>query len=221
MKLDSTLASPSSALLAAAVVTCSFAATAVGEASLWIFPDSSYPEALGDDYASDPVYVGDDPDPWLTDSYVLEEEGDLILDVYNHGRGKGDRSAYGATLIVAVNDVDLFMDGVLVVEDGPLIFLGPGDFAEGSPSLPCSGEALPGHGVYTTAFAEIPLGDIAADEIVQIDMSLGGDLGLLVHFDVVATGIRGRRGCVNLHNPFSHDTTLKDPGGGLPTLPSS
>ncbi len=195
-----------------------FVGTVHGEASLWLFPDSALPGALTDDYNQDPTYVGADQDPWLSESYVISEDG-FILDVYNHGRGAGDNTAYSVQLIVAVEALEEFYSATI---DG--VSLTPASFTYGTPSYSCSGRNIPYHGVFPTYNTTIDLGDIAQDEIRQVSVEVSGTENLRVHFDAYGEGYTTRtRGkkittrCYDVFNPFSHDVTLLGTGGQEPT----
>ena len=158
------------------------------EASLWLFPHSSIDLALTDQYDTDPAYVGEDENPWFTESYVVGT-GPFTLDVYNHGRGSGDNTAYGVKLIVAVNEASMVTSGTI---GGTTITAA--SFSFGYPSYSCSDRDIPSHGVFPTWYTEIPVGDIAQNEYEQIEIDIAGDPdNLLIHFDAYGEGQRTKK----------------------------
>ncbi len=205
-------------LVVSCVLCVLFASNARAEASLWLFPDSALPDALTDAYAQNPAYVGEDADPWLTESWVVFG-GDFLLDVYNHGRGAGDNTAYGVQLLVAIDDIGEFEGGTV---DG--VDLSPTSFTYGLPTFSCSGRSIPSHGVYPTYYTVIDLGNLAAEDLRQVEVALSGTEALRVHFDSFAEGIVVKKQgktkittCTDLFNPFSHDLT--NIGGGIEPPP--
>lgn len=190
------------------------------EASLWLFPDSSIDLALTDQYDTDPAYVGEDENPWFTESYVVGS-GPFTLDVYNHGRGSGDNTAYGVKLIIAVNEASLVTAGTIGSTT-----ITSSSFTFGMPSYSCSGRDVPRHGVLPTWHTEIPVGDIDQNEYAQVAIDIAGDPdNLLVHFDAYGEGMRTKKkgkttttSCYDVFNPFSHDVTQT--GGGVAPPPA-
>jgi uncharacterized repeat protein (TIGR01451 family) len=131
--------------------------------------------------------------------------------VENVGTGNGDNTAYGAQLIVAVNDPSLVTDLTVNIDGTPTQLTGT--FTEmGLPPLPCSGSTIPPHGVYPAWYVMLELGDIPAGHAVVIQANVLGDPGFEVHFDAVAQGTKqtGRSTkCYDVVNPSAHDVTVR------------
>ena len=183
-----------------------------------MFPDEALPEALTDDYAQHPLYVGaDEADPWVSESWVVTDR-EFVLDVYNHSRGQGDKTAYDVSLVVSVENIDELTAATV---DGQA--LTPEDFTQGRPAYPCSGRRMPRHGVFETWYVLVPIGDIDEDAIRNVPVLFEGTSDLRVHFDVVGEKRGTRRSsrrcsdpeptCKDLGNPFSHDVTIDEEEG--------
>ena len=171
---------------------------------LWLFPHQALPEALTDAYAQHPLYQGADPDPWMSESFVVDGAS-FVLDVYNHARKRGGKSVRDVQLVVVLETLEGFEGGTV---GGTT--LTPDDFRRGRPKLPCNDRRLPRHGVFNAWFATVALGNLPPREIRQVPIDLTAGAGARVHFDVMGryTKRRGcRRVCRNVTNPFSHDVT--------------
>ena len=179
-------------IIFAAVTAAPVAAEA--SAKLWLYPDSDDP-AAGGHVVTDPAFT---------------------LNIENRGSGNGDNTAYGAILLVAVNDLALLTDVSLALSTGTTT-LDPTAFGDGLPTFDCDGKTVPPHGVYPTSFAEIGLGDIAEGETIAAGVVINGSEGLEVHFDVKAVSYRQagpNLKCSNVFNPPGHDVTVVFEGSG-------
>jgi hypothetical protein len=180
--------------LVSVAVLLAFVSMVHAEASLWLFPQNGG------------SYVDQNNDPWLHESYVVGPE-DFTLEIYNHGRGKGDNSAEDVVLIVAVKDPDSFDSAVVNgIPLDPLIY--------GSPVF-SSGKEIAPHGVFPTWYAEVPIRDIPEDGTLAIPIYIQGDEDLMVHFDAYGVGTASGKGknkgseiSYDVHNPYSHDLTV-------------
>ena len=148
-------------------------------------------------------YIGSDPDPWLTDSWVAQvQEFDVVL---TNTSGFPVDSLF---LLVTIPAEYLDVPGwYLQVDDRILV---ADDFAQGSTSE--YGFDGGSHGVYppsgTGVFYPCPLpGELASDESrsVHVTTWTGDAAGFRVHFD---------GGSTRLWSPPSHDVTVMPPVGG-------
>ncbi len=185
----------------------------------------------------DDTYVGDDPDPWITDSWVITVTGDFAsfgLRIVN----RHSSQAYDLNLRVAINDASLLNSISLEIIQGDNVgdseVFGPRDFGIGTPTL-SNGKLFPGHGVYPTAFASFgiggagPLGDPTNTVIIGIAVDGAFTEGLKVHFDAdgwtllpdddddgpdsddIQVILNDEGGETNVRNPNSADTTVEIP----------
>jgi len=182
------------ALAFAAVMAMAQSAGAAG--TLWLYPDSEDPSQGG---------------------HVVTT-GSFVLNLENRGTGGGDTTAYDVFLVLAVDDPQLLTGGTLGLPDGTTVTLDSGALGFGTPVLPCSGRDFPRHGVYPAYFGAFLVGDLAADEVVQIAVDLQGEDGLHAHFDAYGIGYRevaGETRCYDASNPPGHDVevVLGDGGG--------
>jgi uncharacterized repeat protein (TIGR01451 family) len=145
--------------------------------------------------------------------------GDFTLVVENRAKASGKdekNTAQEVQLVVAVNDPDLIANLALAAHsDGSPIDLG--NWAHGTPVLPCSEKPMPRHGVYPAVHALAALGDLGGGERIEIDVTVDGEPGLRVHFDAIAiawknTG-KGPK-CSDVSNPAGHDVTVGERPGG-------
>lgn len=173
------------------LMLCAGLASAAGP-KLWLYPDTDSPRQGG---------------------HVVEP-GTFTLYVENRGGGgNADSTAYGVQLVVAVAD-----PGAVSTLEVATAAIDPAGEAFGTPPLPCSDRPMPRHGVYPAAYTLVDLGDLAAGNRFELEVSATGSDGLEVHFDALATGMRttgqGTR-CYDVVNPSGHDVTVADrPGGG-------
>jgi uncharacterized repeat protein (TIGR01451 family) len=149
--------------------------------------------------------------------------GTFTLVIENRGNGSGDTTAYGVTLVVAVEDPDAVDTVELVHESGNSVAVDLEGMEQGTPTLLCSHKPMPRHGVYPAAYTLVVLkvltgfGDLADGESVEIEVTVGGQDNLRVHFDAMATGLKqnpqGEK-CFDISNPSGHDVTVANRQGG-------
>ena len=135
--------------------------------------------------------IGEDPDPWLTDSCVTFDT-QFTLNVTN--RDKNEDSHHTTLLVALNNDPSL----ITVKIDNNLVT----GYINGSPDFKGFGK----HGVYPTLFAEYDIGFLAKDggfKTVEVNITPSGPDDM-VHFDAVGFDVDGN---FILKNPFSHDVT--------------
>ncbi|MCG6963480.1 MAG: choice-of-anchor N protein [Acidobacteria bacterium] len=168
---------------------------AAAEGSLWLYPEGA--TSAGGHVVTEPSFT---------------------LDISNRGHGNGDNTAYGTTLIVSANDPTLMTGATLTMADGTVITIDPAAMEHGTPTLPCSGRDLPRHGIFPAYYTEVTIGDLAAGQVVPVEVEVDGASGLAVHFDATATGVKTRHDvteCTDLFTPFGHDVSqvFGEPGG--------
>ena len=168
--------------------------TSEAKTQLWLYPVSDDPRAGG--------------------HVVTDDMFTLIVE--NRGTKEGD-TASDVSLVVAVNDKALFGGVTLIWPDGEVTSIVAADLQFGTPTLPCDGKDVPGHGVFPADFTTTSVfNDDSADEIepggrVVIEVEVVGDDGLEVHFDAIASGqrVRGQTEvCFGVVNPSGHDVTV-------------
>jgi uncharacterized repeat protein (TIGR01451 family) len=140
------------------------------------------------------------------------DPGIFTLVVENVGNGNGDNTAYGVSLVVAVNDPSLLTEVTLIIEGGASVSLVGAPFETGIPTMPCSGSTIPPHGTYPAQFTTVELFDIAPGQSVVIEASVQGESGFELHFDATARGVKqaGRsEKCYDVVNPSGHDVTVR------------
>ncbi len=137
----------------------------------------------------------------------------FVLTVVNDGNGGGDNMAHDVQLVIAVPDPSLLTEVMVTFPDTSAVVITADQLTDGSPEFPCTGRQMPPHGVYPAAFTTVPLGDIAQDESVALDISYTGLEGLVVHFDAMAMGYKNNGDCRDVYNPFGHDVTAMILGG--------
>lgn len=186
------------AALAAVVVALSLTAvpaTCDATAKLWLYPDTDDPRRGG---------------------HVVEEAAfTLVVENVGGGGKDADNTAYGAALIVAVNDLSLL--GSVLLDGAPVAF----EFY-GVPVTPCTESSIPPHGRYPSDYGLVALGDIAEGDEVAIEVEFDGSSGLEVHFDAVAYGNREKKEtveCYGVVNPSGHHVTAIVPADVEPTCP--
>ena len=168
--------------------------TSDAKTQLWLYPDTDDPRAGG--------HV-------VTDSV-------FTLVVENRGSGDDDTATL-VSLVVAVNNPDLLSSITLDWPDGSTTITVVEDLQFGTPTRPCDGKDVPGHGVYPADFTTVSIANAdSIDEIepggtVVIEVEIVGDDGLEVHFDVIAEGHKVKRDtsvCYGVVNPSGHDVTV-------------
>lgn len=186
-------------ILRRAVLTLAFlgliSTFAVAEGSLWLYPEGA--TRAGGHVVTEPSFT---------------------LDIANRGHGNGDNTAYGTTLIVSANDPTLMTGATLTMADGTVVTIDPTAMELGTPTLPCSSRPVPPHGIYPAYYTEVTIGDLAAGEVVPVQVEVDGSTGLSVHFDATASGVKTRHDvteCTDLMTPFGHDVSqvFGEPGG--------
>lgn len=112
-------------------------------------------------YATDSIYIGDNPDPWIEYSYVVYSGPTSSISVNITVKNfKGDRSVYQIVLLIVTNNTDVIspIDGIVI--NGSLVTLswilgpdptGPPMYTDPGPPPPPTGTYLgdmPAHGIY-------------------------------------------------------------------------
>lgn len=111
-------------------------------------------------YASDSTYVGEDPDPWITESYVVYSVSTSSISVnITVENFKGDRDVHQIVLIIATNNTgvidSIHFNGSSVPiswVDGPATN-GPPMYTDPGPIGGIYLGRLPPHGIYNDATA--------------------------------------------------------------------
>jgi uncharacterized repeat protein (TIGR01451 family) len=144
-------------------------------------------------------------------------------------RGTADNDAVSlVSLVVAVNDSSLLGGVTLTWPDGTVTPVDADGLQYGTPTIPCDGNRVPGHGVYPTDFTTVPalnedsLQEIEAGGQIEIQVEVVGDDGLEVHFDAIAQGTKIKRGaevCYGVVNPSGHCVTVIFGDGGATECP--
>ena len=172
------------------------APAAQADTQLWLYPEGDTPRAGGH----------------------IVDTGSFTLQVANRGGGNStDNIAHDVFLAIAVNDPALLTGATFELPGDKVASIDRAALQRGSPSLQCSERALPPHGEYPAFFTTVPIGDIAAGEVVAIAVEIGGADGLRVHFDAGGIGFKqvGRTvKCFDISNPFGHDVTVVLGNGG-------
>ena len=181
-----------------ALTTLALVSTAprVSEAktTLWLFPESENPRA----------------------GHHVVTDGEFTLIVQNRATGEHDGATL-VSLVVAVNDSSLLGGVTLTWPDGTVTTVDADGLQYGTPTIPCDGKRVPGHGIYPTDFTTDPAhnGDggqeIEPGEQIEIGVEVTGDDGLEVHFDAIAQGTKIKRGaevCYGVVNPSGHCVTV-------------
>lgn len=196
-----------------------------------------YPYGDTGDPSMDPDYIATDPDPWVTDSWIITVSGDTAtfgINVTN----RHSYQAYDVRLRVAVNNLSLLTSMSLTITRGdfpnPQTLL-PANFAVGIPSL-TNGANWPKHGVYPTPYSNYSIGGIgplgSSNDTVVISITVQGQFtaGLKVHFDADGwTILDNNRSPIanadpndtNIRNPNSSDTTVQIPSVSSVVLPAA
>ena len=168
--------------------------TSEAKTQLWLYPVSDDPRGGG--------------------HVVTDDMFTLIVE--NRGTKEGD-TASDVSLVVAVNDKALFGGVTLIWPAGEETSIDAGSLQFGTPTLPCDGKDIPGHGVYPADFTTVKVfNDESINHIepggrVMIEVEVVGDDGLEVHFDAIAKGkrVRGQtEACFGVVNPSGHDVTV-------------
>lgn len=163
--------------------------------SLWVYPETGEPRQGG---------------------HVIEP-GTFNLVVENRGGGGGDQTVYGVQLVVSSPDPSVVT--TLEIDGNPVV---PGDAGIGIPALPCSGRGMPPHSVYPAPYSLLDLGDLPADSMFVLEVTVDGGEELETHFDAVGTSFRETGNgpkCSDVVNPSGHDVTVRwdSPGEGEPS----
>ena len=162
---------------------------AVGGANvkLWLYPEGAGPRNGG---------------------YVV---GDGAFTLVVENVGTTEDLAQNLALLIAVNDETLLTSGTVTLPDGEVVDLAGAMFETGIPAMPCTGAAIPRHGVYPTSYLEVPLDDLPGGGIWEIPVNVSGEAHLEVHFDATAEGLKHTGHgdtCYDVVNPSGHDVTL-------------
>lgn len=197
----------------------------VGIARLRVYPEGE----TGDPDVDDSYFLGEDPDPWVTDSWIITVSGNVAsfgINVTN----RHSYIAYDVSLRVPVNDISLLTSITLTVTEGETpgatdTFV-PADFTFGTPTL-SNGASWPSHGIYDAHFVSFFIGDIGIfmtpTDTTVVAVVVEGQFteGLKVHFDADGwTMLDATRSSVivsedthdtNIRNPNSADTTVQIP----------
>lgn len=161
---------------------------------LWLFPDSEDPRS----------------------GHHVVTDGEFTLIVQNRGTADNDAVSL-VSLVVAVNDSSLLGGVTLTWPDGSATTVDAAGLQYGTPTIPCDGNRVPGHGIYPTDFTTVPaLNEDSLQEIepggqIEIQVEVVGDDGLEVHFDAIAQGTKIKRGaevCYGVVNPSGHCVTV-------------
>jgi hypothetical protein len=147
---------------------------------------------------------------------VFEPVFDLA--VLNRDNGNGDTTAYRVQLLVSVPDPSLLASVTIQLGDTSTT-IEPADLEEGTPEYACSGRPVPPHEVYPAWFTVVGLGDILADEQVDMTVTVAGSDGLSVHFEAIGEGVREQGGstvCTDVYAPPGHHVTALVGSGSPP-----
>lgn len=149
--------------------------------------------------------------------------GTFTLVIENRSKDSESNTAHEVNLVVAVADPGAVTALELVYDGGDPVVLDPNGIDEGVPPLPCSGKAMPRHGVYPAAYSLVILddlteiGDLVGGQSVEIEVTVEGEEALRVHFDAIATAWKttgqGPK-CSDVSNPSGHDVTVANRQGG-------
>jgi len=191
-----------------ATLALAAAAPRVSEAktTLWLFPESENPRA----------------------GHHVVTDGEFTLIVQNRGTGENDGASL-VSLVVAVNDPSLLEQVILSWPDESTDTIEPGGLQYGTPTVPCDGKRVPGHGIYPTDFTTVPARNAdGAQEIepggqIEIQVEVVGEDGLEVHFDAIAQGTKIKRGaevCYGVVNPSGHCVTVVFSDAGAADCPN-
>lgn len=154
-------------------------------------------------YASGSTYVQDDPDPWVSWSYVVSSSAtssiSLTMDV-NKTIGAADNDVYEIVLLIATNNTSPIAS--ISVDNNPVSLAWsyfPGEPFNGPPMYsdpgPVGGDplgALPPHGVYNDPAAawveyrsglDLPSGNTKITFSVKIDFTSSNPGKVKIHFD--------------------------------------
>lgn len=138
------------------------------------------------------------------------------LSVINTDSGNGDTTAYRVQLLVSVINPSALTD-IVIELGGMTTTITSDDLAEGTPEYACSGRSVPPHGIYPAYFTAIDLGDILANERVDMSVSVSGDDGVTAHFEAIGEGLRQQGNstvCRDVSAPSGHHVTAVPGGGG-------
>lgn len=228
-------------LLTLAILSCTLALLLVGRT---FAPDEAQKAWLRM-YVDDSTYVGVDPDPWMTESYVVysgpTSSLSINITVTNH---KGTRDVHEIVLFMVTNDTGAISD---ISVNGSLVTLswtygpdstGPSMYADPGASTGTYLGDMPAHGVYNdpaAAWVEYRSGkDLAPKEtpgssmlfMITINFSSSDPGDVKLHFDAYGWIEEGSgKNCVIIDDdldaafsPFSHDITILVPELALPFL---
>lgn len=139
--------------------------------------------------------------------------GEFTLVIENRAKGSGDDTAYEVGLVIAVENLEAVSTLSL---DGEMLALDPGEWDEGTPSLPCGNKPMPRHGVFPSTYTIVDLDDLDGGMSFQITVLVEGTEDLRVHFDAIAHGLKttgqGQK-CFGIANPPGHDVTVANRRG--------
>jgi hypothetical protein len=163
------------------------------------------------------TYIGLDPDPWITESWVLMLSGTTWIFDVNVTQKHNSYSSYDTHLIVALTSDGYSKLSSLTISGGAdgVVEIYAADFTYGTPTYYMY--SVPPHGVFPTWFNDSYLvGDLAPNTsvILSITASFSPDtIGVKMHFDAVGTRVPPppeTEGDVT-HNPESVDSTVVPP----------
>jgi len=189
--------------------------------------------------ATDSTYVGPDPDPWITESYVVysSDVPSISLDVTVENF-KGDRDVYEIVLLIVTNDTSVISSIDVDGSSVPLSWIfgpdptGPAMYTDPGPIGGILLGDMPAHGVYndpTAAWVEYRSGedltakDTPGDSIVftlTVDFTSSDPGNVKIHLDTYGWTYEGSgKDPVIIDDsldavfaPFSKDITIIIPG---------
>lgn len=153
-------------------------------------------------YADPSIYIGNNPDPWLRQSWLTGPE-DFTLQVINDYKVKNDpniniiRDVY---LVIAIKE-ETKNAGLTITLDGDTLYAS--NFVD-------SGKhpRIKKHGVFgkNTYYYNYSIGDLYPQQIYELDMSIETDGLPIVHFDAYGDLVKKRK-TKPITNPYSKDVT--------------
>ncbi|RJP28773.1 MAG: PEP-CTERM sorting domain-containing protein [Candidatus Omnitrophota bacterium] len=151
--------------------------------------------------ATPSIYINSNPDPWFTDSWITGP-GDFTLRITNTFTQDDIEDVY---LVIALKEST--KDGLSIDIDGDGLDDSDFDTSGDHPYITDS------HGVFgdDTYFYDYYIGNLAAEEYIEFDISIETEGSPIVHFDAYGYKVKNNGDLLLVDNPNSHDVTWDPP----------